>query len=99
MVFSGPGIPAYPAFAIDKGLTGLAIREKRTVNVGDVTRDPLYLTAFGTTLSEIIVPVFDNRRNIVVGTIDVESEQSNAFSDEDQIFLEDCSEAICCLWE
>src|SRR6266567_5670862 len=41
--------------------------------------DPRYLTAFGNTLSEIIIPVLDEKSSVVVGTIDVESEQANAF--------------------
>jgi|SRR5579863_1575911 len=99
LVFSGPGAPAHPVFPLHQGLTGAALREKRTVNAGDVAADPRYLTAFGTTRSEIIVPVFDRATNAVVGTIDVESEQLHAFSDEDQIFLEDCSEAIGSFWD
>lgn len=69
------------------------------MNSGDVARDTHYLTAFGTTRSEIIVPVFDAMRNTVLGTIDVESERLQAFSDEDQVFLEDCAEIIRSLWE
>src|SRR4029077_82937 len=59
IVWSGPGAPEYPKFPITKGLTGAAISSRKTVNVGDVAADPRYLTAFGTTRSEIIVPVFD----------------------------------------
>ncbi len=98
LVFSGPGAPAYPAFPLDKGLTGQAIRQRRTVNIGDVAAHPLYLTAFGTTRSEIIVPIFDDPRNAVVGTIDVESEKLHAFSDWDQVLLEDCAEMLRPVW-
>jgi L-amino acid N-acyltransferase YncA/putative methionine-R-sulfoxide reductase with GAF domain len=98
LVFSGPGAPAHPVFPIEKGLTGTAIREKRTVNAGDVAADPRYLTAFGTTRSEIIVPILDGTKNAVVGTIDVESDQLNAFAEEEQIFLEDCAQAVRSLW-
>jgi putative methionine-R-sulfoxide reductase with GAF domain len=69
-----------------------------TVNVGDVATDPRYLTAFGTTRSEIIVPVYDESRSAVIGTIDVESEKPHAFSDRDQVFLEECSELLTPLW-
>jgi L-methionine (R)-S-oxide reductase len=75
IVFSGPGAPEYPTFPITKGLTARAISNRQTVNVGEVAADPSYLTAFGTTRSEIIVPVFDRLNQKVVGTIDVESEQ------------------------
>jgi L-amino acid N-acyltransferase YncA/putative methionine-R-sulfoxide reductase with GAF domain len=97
VAFSGSGAPAHPIFPIDKGLTGAAIRERKTVNIGDVTADRRYLMTFGTTRSEIVVPIFDSRGS-VIGTIDVESEVVEAFSDKDQIFLEDCAEIARRLW-
>ena len=95
---SGPGAPAYPTFPITKGLTGSAIREKATVVVGDVRTDPRYLTAFGNTLSEVIVPILDPQSGKVIGTIDVESDRANAFSARDQELLEECARAALPLW-
>ena len=99
IVWSGPGAPEHITFPITKGLTGAAISARRTLNVGDVAADPRYLTAFGTTRSEIIVPVLDRPGQNVVGTIDVESEKQNAFSREVQALLETCSDVIRPLWE
>ena len=65
--------------------------------VGDVRNDRRYLTAFGSTLSEIIVPVLDDSM-AVVGTIDVESERPSAFSEEDRELLEQCAKAALPLW-
>ncbi len=98
LVFSGPAAPAHPVFSIHNGITGIAIRERRTVNIGDVNANPHYLTAFGSTRSEIIVPVYGKGHDAVVGTIDAESENLDAFSEEDAIFLEDCAEEISALW-
>jgi L-methionine (R)-S-oxide reductase len=98
IVWSGPGAPDYPTFPITKGLTGAAISARKTVNVGDVTADPRYLTAFGTTRSEIIVPVLDSVSEDVVGTIDVESNEPNAFSEDVQALLEECASVIRPLW-
>ena len=98
IAYSGPGAPAYPTFPITKGLTGAAIREKATVVVGDVRTDPRYLTAFGSTLSEIIVPILDPKNSAVIGTIDVESEKANAFSPQDQLALEECARTALPLW-
>jgi len=95
---SGPGAPAYPTFPISDGLTGAVIRERATVVVGDVRTDPRYLTAFGSTLSEIIVPILHPQSGLVIGTIDVESEQANAFPARDQEFLEECARAALPLW-
>lgn len=98
IAYSGPGAPAYPSFAITEGLTGAAIRAKATVLVGDVQGDPRYLTAFGSTRSEIIVPIVNPESGKVVGTIDVESERANEFSARDQQLLEQCGRAALPLW-
>jgi len=98
IAYTGPSAPAYPTFPTGRGLTGSAIKEKNTVVVGDVSKDPRYLTAFGSTKSEIIIPILDSRRGMVVGTVDVESERANAFSDTDRKALEDCAIAASSLW-
>jgi len=98
LVWDGPDAPAYPEFPIIKGLTGVAVAERRTVNVPDVREDPRYLTALSTTRSEIIVPIFSRQHREVVGTIDVESEMPSAFGPEEQRALESCAAAIQPLW-
>ena len=98
IVWSGQGAPEHPTFALTKGLTSAAVSERKTINVGDVTADPRYLTAFGTTRSEIIVPIFDWSDESVVGTIDVESEHLNAFDSTEQEFLEECARLLADFW-
>jgi L-methionine (R)-S-oxide reductase len=90
--YSGPGAPAYPTFPRDKGLTGEMLRTGQTVAVGDVKKDPNYLTAFGTTRSEMIIPVRVNDR--IAGTIDVESERIDAFTDADRAALERVAQTL-----
>jgi GAF domain-containing protein len=97
--WSGPGGPAHPRFPVTQGLSGAAVASGETVMVGDVSKDPRYLTAFGSTRSEIIVPVVDRAGRKVVGTIDVESEQADAFSEEDRTALERCAAAVGELWK
>lgn len=98
VAWSGPGAPENPEFPVSKGLTGAAIQEKKAVIVGDVRNDPRYLTAFGSTVSEIIVPVLSPGGGGVLGTVDVESEQANAFSANDQQMIEQCAQAALPLW-
>ena len=98
LVWDGPGAPEYPRFPIGKGLTGAAIQERKVINVGDVVSDPRYLTAFGSTRSEIIVPILDQGRGKAVGTIDVESEQANAFDRDTEKVLVACANVIANLW-
>ena len=98
IAWSGPGAPEYPTLPVSKGLTGAAILQKKAVVVGDVRNDPRYLTAFSSTLSEIIVPVLAPGEERVIGTVDVESEQANAFSARDQQMIEQCAQAALPLW-
>jgi GAF domain-containing protein len=98
LVWNGPGAPEYPRFPIGKGLTSAAIQERKLINVGDVVSDPRYLTAFGSTRSEIIVPILDEGRGRAVGTIDVESEQVNAFDRDTEKVLAACAGVIAPLW-
>jgi len=98
-VWSGRGAPEYPTFPIGKGLTSVAISTLKTINVGDVASDPRYLTAFGNTRSEIIIPVLDAKGQTVVGTIDIESESSNAFSADTQAMLETVAEILRPMWQ
>ena len=99
LAFDGPGAPAHPRFPVTQGLSGAAVASVETVVVGDVRKDPRYLTAFGSTRSEIIVPVVDRAGRKVVGTIDVESEEEDAFSKEDRAALERCAAAVAALFE
>lgn len=98
IVYSGPGAPDFPTFPIGMGLTGSAIATKKPVNVGDVAGDPRYLSAFGSTRSEIIVPILDARGETVMGTIDVESEKPDAFTSEVEALLSSCAEMLSPLW-
>jgi L-methionine (R)-S-oxide reductase len=102
LAWSGPAAPAYPTFPITQGLTARAIRERRTVNVGDVASDPAYLTALASTRAEMIVPVFldrDGKAGAVVGTIDVESEHLDAFDAKVEALLEACARLLRPLWD
>ena len=99
LAFDGPGAPAYPRFPVTQGLSGSAVASGETVVVGDVREDPRYLTAFGSTRSEIIVPVLDRAGRKVVGTIDVESEEVDAFSEEDCAALERCVVVVAAIFE
>ena len=98
IAWSGLAAPAFPTFPITKGLTSRAIAQKKIINIGDVANDSDYLTALGTTRSEIIIPIIGEQSQNVVGTLDVESEQANAFTPGIQSFLEECSKAIRPLW-
>lgn len=79
--------PAYPRFPITQGLAGAALESQQAIMVADVHKDPRYLPTFGSTQSEIVVPVITESGK-AVGLIDVESERLNAFDENDRDFLE-----------
>jgi GAF domain-containing protein len=89
-----PGAPAHPRFPVTQGLSGAAVATGRAVVVNDVTADPRYLTAFASTLSEVIVPVVDPGTGTVVGTLDVENAERDAFTDADRQALVGCAAAL-----
>jgi L-methionine (R)-S-oxide reductase len=95
---AGRSEPLIPSFPKDKGLNGRAVTQGRTIIVNDIDKDDDYLLTFTNTKSEIVVPVFDKAGKQIVGTIDVEGERTNAFTDEDVKFLEDCAKQITGLW-
>ncbi len=99
VAWTGPGRPANPRFPVSQGLCGAAVRSKSSVIVPDVTKDRRYLTTFGTTRSEIVVPVIHSATGAVLGVVDVESERLNAFTDDDRVLLEQCASVLPSLWE
>jgi len=96
---AGRSEPVIPSFPNDKGLNGRAVTQQKTVIANDIARDEDYLLTFTDTKSEIVVPVFGKDGKQIVGTIDVESETKNAFSNDDAVFLENCAKGIVDLWK
>ena len=94
IAWSGPEAPSHPRFPATQGLCGDAARRKETVVAADVTKDSRYLTTLGSTRSEIVVPILDPGRRRTIGTLDVESEKTDAFTDEDRLFLERCAKEL-----
>ena len=89
--------PAYPVFPVTQGLCGAAVGSRAPVIVADVTKDTRYLTTFGSTRSEMIVPA-PSSDGKVVGVIDVESERVNAFAKSDASFVSECALALAGFW-
>ncbi len=74
---------------IGQGICGLAARQRKTVVVPDVGKDPRYLACSLKTQSEIVVPIFKSGE--VVGEIDVDSDLPDAFDQEDRHLLEEAA--------
>jgi len=80
---------------IDKSVCGRAIREQKTIVVSNVDIDPEYQRMLGDTVhSEIAVPIFFGEDNLVIGVLNVESEEVNAFTDFYQLVLENFTDKV-----
>lgn len=89
VVFRGGPAPTHPTFAVDKGLMGLSIAQKKTVIVDDVSKDPHYLPTLPDTRTEAIIPILEGSK--VVGTIDIESPVPTSLTEEMISALEGCA--------
>jgi sigma-B regulation protein RsbU (phosphoserine phosphatase) len=63
-----------------QGLVGAAANLRQTLVVGDVSKDPRYVSLNPETRSEMVVPLV--HRDQVIGVVDLESTQLNYFTDD-----------------
>ena len=68
------------------GIVGRVVKTKESQNVGDTTQDPDHIRLRPTTHSQLAVPVMISDR--VIGVINVEHPEYDAFNQEDQVALE-----------
>lgn len=80
---SGSSPHANSRFGVDRGLSGQAMRERRTV-MGN---------------GGAIVPILGAESAIPIGTLGAESDRSDAFSREDVAFLEECAAVLRPLYD
>lgn len=96
---TGEEPPTYQRFPSTQGLCGAVVESQETLIVADVKKDPRYLPTFWNTNSEIVVPIIDEAKKRVCGLVDAESDQLDAFSEDDREFLEHAAvllaRAIC----
>ena len=85
----GPYIGTVGCLQIEfgRGVCGTAAAERRTIIVPDVTKFPGHIACDPNSKSEIVVPVFD-REGTLIAVLDVDSDQLDAFDEEDREGLE-----------
>ena len=85
----GPYIGTVGCLQIEfgRGVCGTAASERRTLIVPDVTKFPGHIACDPNSKSEIVVPVFD-RDHELIAVLDVDSDQLDAFDEEDRAGLE-----------
>lgn len=89
----GPQATEHTVIPIGRGICGAAAATGRTEVVDDVHADERYLACFASTRSEVVVPIH-NRDGVVIGEIDVDSDEPGAFSDHDIVALEDLARRL-----
>lgn len=95
--WTGTETPAFVRFPATKGVTRDVIKTGAPIVISDVRKDARYLVAHSTTRSEVIVPVL-GANGAVIGTVEVDSQRENAFSEGDVRFLEHCAEKLAPLF-
>ena len=94
--WAGPAATEHTRIPIGKGVCGFAAKAARTEIVSDVSKDPRYMQCFVSTKSEIVVPITD--KGVVVGEIDIDGDQLDAFSSLDREFLEAVAKKASNVW-
>jgi len=84
--FAGDPTP-HVRIPVTQGICGAAVASGETVIVDDVNADSRYLSCSIKTKSEIVVPVFVHKK--IVGEIDIDSHNPDAFTTADRVFLEE----------
>jgi L-methionine (R)-S-oxide reductase len=84
--WAGPHATEHARIPIGKGVCGYAAKSGRTEIVSDVGKDPRYIQCFLSTRAEIVVPILKDE--VVLGEIDIDADQLDAFSSVDREFLE-----------
>ena len=70
---------------LGKGITGAVAKTGQPLRIADVREEPRYMAGYADTLSELCVPLKVGER--VIGVLDVQSTQLDAFSESDERLL------------
>jgi L-methionine (R)-S-oxide reductase len=79
-------------FALNVGLCGAAATSGRVVVVPHVSADPRYLAGSSLVKSEIVVPIYANKK--LAAELDIESYFADAFPMPEQDFIEACAKVV-----
>jgi len=82
---------------LDTGLCGAAATSGQVVVVQDVTADPRYLPGSHLVKSEIVLPIFANKK--LQGELDIESYFADTFNKTEQEFSEACANVVAAYLE
>ena len=90
--WKGPHATEHTRIPIGKGICGSAATSGKTEIIPDVDADDRYLSCFISTKSEIVVPI--KKDDKFLGEIDIDSDQKDAFTNDDKEFLEKIADML-----
>jgi L-methionine (R)-S-oxide reductase len=77
---------------LNTGLCGAAATSGQVVVVQDVSKDPRYLAGSSLVKSEIVVPIYGNKK--LAAELDINSYFSETFTRTERMFVEACANVI-----
>ncbi|MBN1227566.1 MAG: PAS domain S-box protein [Deltaproteobacteria bacterium] len=86
------GINTIDHIKIGKGITGIVAQTGKSIRIDNVTKDQRYISKRIGTLSELCVPIYIDKK--VIGVINLESIELDAFTEDDQLLMETISSQI-----
>lgn len=86
------GKPACTRIKIGQGVCGKAAKLKKSIIVPDVAKFPGHIYCDPNTKSEIVIPIIVN--GYVIGVLDIDSYNLDAFNEIDRFYLEKIVELI-----
>ncbi|MCC6385220.1 MAG: GAF domain-containing protein [Bacteroidia bacterium] len=88
--FQGPVACSRIGYA--QGVCGTVWKEKRLLNVENVSRFPGHIACSPDSKSEIVIPVFSKQEVVMV--LDIDSSRLNDFDDTDETYLSSLAEMV-----
>jgi signal transduction histidine kinase len=80
---------------VEQSICGRALREGKTVLIGDVSTEPEYRSMLGSSIqSEIAIPILLGDAAVSIGVLNVESTEPDAFEGFAQVLLENFADKV-----
>jgi len=83
---------------IGKGICGTAVQKNTDLNIPDVSKIENYLSCSLETRSELVV-LIRNKKNKILGQIDIDSHVLNAFTEENEKKIKKIADELGELWK
>lgn len=82
--FQGP--VACTRISLGKGVCGTSWKNNEVIIVDDVNKFPGHIACSSLTKSEIVLPIYNSKKEII-GVLDIDSEEYSTFDKTDEIYL------------